>query len=482
MSKRRIVYGGQVPRALDILENARNWLVATGRGFMDTFRSNVDPALNTYPILVAGFTPTYPGGTQLTLAAGRIYSYQAVDATAYGEDPIDARQVYQQGEAEIQTLTFGAAPGVGLTRIDIVQVRYLQQDTDPAVLLYYNSANPDEPLSGPGGNNVPDNQNRSELAVVQVKAGTASGSPVAPTPDAGFSLLFTVTIPNGLTNIASGNVAPNTSLFLAGLLSQHHLGLPGTAPKIDLTSEVQNDLPGTQVADSGGTTAQAYMNLRRDYRGEYADAATRDAALTVPAEGYWVVLIDSDGMGTPGFSIYHSGAWVVFGGGGGGGGAGNVIIHPPITFVGGETTATVPVPYDTSQRQLLLTLGHLALIQGPDWTATNATTVTLTKAALAGEILQIVQFFVVGGSSVYQTVDEIPSGSVTSTDGTNGNGTFTTVNAPLTLPRPEVFFDGRLIPISWYTITGNTITFGAGFKPQTDGTYTETVTINYSWH
>lgn len=422
MSKRRIVYGGQVPRALDILENARNWLVATGRGFMDTFRSNVDPALNTYPTLVAGFTPTYPGGTQLTLAAGRIYSYQAVDATAYGEDPIDARQVYQQGEAEIQTLTFGAAPGAGLTRIDIVQVRYLQQDTDPAVLLYYNSENPDEPLSGPGGNNNPDNQNRSELAVVQVKAGTASGSPVAPTPDAGFSLLFTITVPNGLTNIASGNVAPNTSLFLAGLLSQHHLGLPGTAPKIDLTSEVQNSLPGTQVADSGGTTAQAVFNRTRSDRGSVADFTARDALANKTDLDF--VVVGDDGSGNTVLQRYKSASttWVTIATTGGTGtDAATLQGHPAADFLFVGATAA-----DSSK---LLGIPGAAYAPASQFSQNSATTTGLTFGYRGGLRRSANVVSSVGAGTVALTNNAINYVEVDPTTGTvaaQTTGSFTT--------------------------------------------------------
>lgn len=482
MPHRRLVYDGEIPRTLDFLEPQTTAMVALGRLAVDLLFGQADPAAISVSTLIAGFKPSYPGGLVVNLEAGRMYGLQQVDPTSVGDLPIDTRIAFKQFDAEATTYTFGAPPAtVGFSRIDLIEAQFVQEDTDPEQLLYWNSAASDQPWLGPNNTGTTDFLNRKCSVHLQIKVGTASASPTAPTADAGWTALFYVTVPHGLVNITSAQFAVDGSAkFLTGLLTHHHTGVNGAGPKIDLATETTGSLPATLVSDSGGTDAQTYFNRLRHDKGEVADVTARNS-LTVVA-GDYVVVADSDGSGTPAWEFWNGTAWVIFSGTGGGGGtSGNVIVHPQHTFTGGETTATVPVPYDTALRQLLVFNDHMLLVQGVDWTPLTTTSITLTQPAIAGEVLQIVQFFITPGTSVYQIVGEQPSGVVNSTDGTNGNGVFTLVQTPLLSPVPRVYFDGTHISTSWYGIAGNTITFVSGFKPQTNGVTPEVVTVDYSW-
>jgi len=239
------VFGGQIPRTLDTLTIQRNALVALSRLAEDLLLGETDADNVTYPVLVAGFKPAYPGNMNVNFGAGRVYEQAAVDTGTFGSAGVDARLVYQQGEYEASSLTFAAAPAtVGHSRIDLVQVTRAEVDENGAVLLYYNSAQPNVPLNGPAGNNAAQSQDRTQKATLAIKQGTSGVSPVAPTADAGYTALFYVTIANGQTTITAPNVTQvATAPFIAGLTSQHHTGAPGSAPKIDLTTEVTGDLP-----------------------------------------------------------------------------------------------------------------------------------------------------------------------------------------------------------------------------------------------
>jgi hypothetical protein len=246
---RPAIYGGQVPADTDLLNAETETLVAIANLTQDLLFNTLNPANITTPSAIAGFQPSYPGGMQIALAAGRIYQLAAVDTTPFVDRPSDARLVIQQGQAETQTLTFAAAPGVaGQSRIDLVQITYSVADDRNTVLPYYNSSNPAVPYSGPNNTGTAQATRRSIYGTLSIKAGVAGVAPVAPTADAGAVPVFTVTVPFGAVALSGANLAVHASApFVGGLLRQHHTGAPGSAPQIDLTSEVQNRLAAANL-------------------------------------------------------------------------------------------------------------------------------------------------------------------------------------------------------------------------------------------
>jgi hypothetical protein len=107
-----------------------------------------------------------------------------------------------------------------------VQVAYQDTDAGSTVLPYYNASNPSVAWSGPNNTGVSQNTVRKGQCLVQVKAGVAAttGTQVTPSPDAGFTGLFAVTVANGQTTITSGNIvqlatAPFITPKLSGILA-----------------------------------------------------------------------------------------------------------------------------------------------------------------------------------------------------------------------------------------------------------------------
>ncbi len=248
---RRLIYPGELPQDADILQIERNTLVALANLGSDLLLNTLDPAnLTTNNVLVGGFKPTV-SGLQVSLAAGRVYSFAQVDATAFGSLTADTRTVLQQGQIDAWSNTFVAPTTAGHSRKDLIQVKLTQVDDGSKVLLYYDSSNPTVPFQGPGGAGSAQNTDRRQSVTVSVKAGTSGTSPAAPTADSGYVPLLVVTTTQGsgtaVVSLASG--AP----IIGGLTRQHHTGATGSAPKIDLTNEA-----------TGNVLPAGYGNVKHD--------------------------------------------------------------------------------------------------------------------------------------------------------------------------------------------------------------------------
>ena len=187
---------GTIPYDTDLLQAQRWSLMGLGAAMQDLLGATT---------VVGGALCTPVGGNmQVQVGPGRIYTYAAVDATAYGSLVADtADSTIQQGLAWGQTALTLTAPGTaGYSQIYLIEGQYQQVDNLPVVSQYYNPSNPTTALPG---SNV--NTRRQGLFALQAKAGTAAVSPVTPTPDAGWTPLYIVTIAYGQTAIIAGNIA-----------------------------------------------------------------------------------------------------------------------------------------------------------------------------------------------------------------------------------------------------------------------------------
>ncbi len=133
-------------------------------------------------------------------------------------------------------------------------------DGGAVTLPYYNASNPAQAYAGPNNSGVAQNTVRQGQCVLQLKEGIAAntGTQAAPAADPGFLPLWTVTVANGQTQIASPNIAEaGGAAFLAGLLNSHHGGIAGEAPKIQLSAsaEVQGVLPLANLPASDSSSA-----------------------------------------------------------------------------------------------------------------------------------------------------------------------------------------------------------------------------------
>ncbi len=148
-----------------------------------------------------------------------------------GSLPLDTTdQIVQQGITFGQTPLSVPSPGTAGQSINyLVEAQFQQVDSNPVQLLYYNSAPGQQlqPLLG-----TATNTKRGGVCALQVKAGTAAttGTQTTPTPDAGWTGLYVVTVPYGATGITQGEIAlypgaPFISTKLGGFM-QTYAGNP----------------------------------------------------------------------------------------------------------------------------------------------------------------------------------------------------------------------------------------------------------------
>jgi hypothetical protein len=207
---RNIVYEGAIPQDVDILNLNKNLLIGLGFALQ---------AILGGATVVDGLacTPTGPASLNVLLAQGSIYSTENVDATAYGSIGSDtAHQIVKQGiTSPLGTLTipssgtFAVPSTTGFSVAYLIQGQYQDVDDGSTVLPYYNSSNPAVAYNGPNNTGTSQNTMRQGKFIINVKAGTAAttGTQVTPTPDAGYTGLWVVTIANGTTAITSGMIA-----------------------------------------------------------------------------------------------------------------------------------------------------------------------------------------------------------------------------------------------------------------------------------
>ncbi len=263
---RTIYYSGEQLRSFDLLWSERDSLAA----------------LSSLEIMLAGQTTTVvngltaaqtsPTSLSVTLTQGIIAQQGVMDSTSFGSLSADADVVQQIGFAAAQSVLFTTAGlSAGQSRWALIEAQFAQVDVirpgDPTggLLNYYNSANPTQPLQGPGGNGQTQSTERQATISVRVVYGSpaTTGSEVPPNVDSGWVGLYLVDLTFGQSTITTGqilvagpsvgaNVPSNYPVapFMAGLLNAHHNGAAGQAPQIDLTAEVKNTLPLTRLPAS----------------------------------------------------------------------------------------------------------------------------------------------------------------------------------------------------------------------------------------
>jgi hypothetical protein len=202
----------------DLLSTNKNVLVALGHMLQDMIGTST---------LFSGLgcVPTSPAGMTVNVNPGRAYSYQVTDAGAYSSLLADSRMLVKQGIL-LDAVNFScpAPTTAGFSINYLVQGAFQEVDAGAQVLPFYNAAQPSQAYSGPNGTGASSNTYRDNTVQLSLKAGTAAttGSQVTPTPDAGFSGLWVVTVAYGASTITSGNISQYTGApFLgASLLSQ----------------------------------------------------------------------------------------------------------------------------------------------------------------------------------------------------------------------------------------------------------------------
>jgi len=201
---RNIVYPGSVPLDTDLLTLNRNAMTALGALIAASLGSAT---------VIDGLTvsPTTPASMNIQVGPGSITLATTMDATAYGSLPADtADPVVKMGINP--GWTFLACPAPATARqsmMYLIQASFAETDANPAVLPYYNAANPAQPFLGPANLGAAQPTARLQRVLLQAKAGApaASGTQTAPAPDAGWVGVATVEVDAETTAIAIGNIA-----------------------------------------------------------------------------------------------------------------------------------------------------------------------------------------------------------------------------------------------------------------------------------
>jgi hypothetical protein len=211
MTDRVIVYDAALPQTTDILNTNKFGMIS--QAFFD--RAVLGGATAVHGLLCA---PTAPASLQVTVGDGSIYQLDEVDASAYGDLGTDANTILKQGILYSPvSLTITPPSTSGYSQVFLVQAILQDIDGGSEVVNYYNATTPSDPFSGPDNDGDPQYTTRTCVCTIVLKAGGAAptGSQVTPSPDAGYTGLYEITVSNGQSTITSANIVqlPSAPFF-----------------------------------------------------------------------------------------------------------------------------------------------------------------------------------------------------------------------------------------------------------------------------
>lgn len=200
---RPLVYDAALPQTTDVLNAGKFAMVGQAWQNQALLGSNT---------VVAGLKcqPTSPTATlAVNIGPGSIYQLDPTDSTAYGDLGVDSTVILKQGLFPVaQTLTITPPATTGFSMVYLVEAALQDIDSGVTVLSYYNSANPNQPFSGPSNSGSSNATTRTSVVAVTLKAGVpaATGTQITPSVDPGYVGLYAITIANGATQVLSGNI------------------------------------------------------------------------------------------------------------------------------------------------------------------------------------------------------------------------------------------------------------------------------------
>lgn len=222
---RPLVYAAEIVRSADFLTGMQSAMISDGM--------MLSTLLGSSATVVSGFqfVPSSPASLQFSIGQGSIVSPQVVEQTAYGSLLANSYALTKMGinlAPTTFTLSAPTTPGQSITYL--VEVTFVEQDVDPVLLSFYNSANPSQPYSGPNNSATAQNTLRQQSASLSLKAGASgnTGSQQIPTADVGWWPLWLITVNYGQTTITSANVsmAPGAP-YLPNVLSNVRIPVTG---------------------------------------------------------------------------------------------------------------------------------------------------------------------------------------------------------------------------------------------------------------
>ena len=255
---RVIVYPSQLPAAEDFLTVQRE----TQRGL-----ARLISAITGNDTAVDGIavTPTTPASMAVSVTGGTLYTLGVMDGSAFGILPAEISGAMRAGGFAGATIPLAAPQGAGTEVVYLIQTSFSEVDVDPAVLDYYNAANPNQPWSGPGNSGQQQFTRRSARAVVGVKAGAVApaGQAQPPAADPGWFPLWTVRVSAGATSIGADRIAahPQSPRFRSRLTNALTAAdIAGLATQAALAGESQARASGDASVNNRVTAEVAALN------------------------------------------------------------------------------------------------------------------------------------------------------------------------------------------------------------------------------
>lgn len=191
---RQIVYPGAIPLETDLLNTNK---------FAMTGMAKLASAIMGESTWLSGLAckPTAPASMSVEVGEGQIYTLQHVDDTAYSSLAADNTNIILKQGLNTSACLFRleVPPLLGHSINYLIQVTYTDTDKGPAVLPYYNAADPAIAFSGPANSGTAQSTVRAGKCHLSLKAGIAArtGDQKSPIPDPGYTAARIITVNHG---------------------------------------------------------------------------------------------------------------------------------------------------------------------------------------------------------------------------------------------------------------------------------------------
>lgn len=250
---RPIFYRDEVSSEADVLVIARFAMEGLGLAMMDLVGEGT---------VVAGLpcTPTSPASMNVVVGAGRIYQKELLDPEDYGTrlgtggieaDTDPDHSILKQGLLrDPVTFAITAPPTSGHSRVTLIQARFEEVDDAAEPASFYNTANPNAPISAEVS------KFRRAKCVLSAKNGTSAttGTQTAPTADAGNVPVWLITVANGQTTITAPNIVQSPSAPLIDVGGGGGGGGTGLSAWVAVNANATMVNGGRYLADTTGGT------------------------------------------------------------------------------------------------------------------------------------------------------------------------------------------------------------------------------------
>lgn len=252
------IYPGAIPLDTNWLQPQRNTEIALGYLMQAAFGVST---------LIDGLAvgPTSPASLAVSVGAGSIITMTTVDTltSGFGSLSVDNTDPLVKIGINSTATTMSALTApvtAGQSQNWLLEAKFLEADSLPIALPYYNPSNPAVPWTGPGNNLAAQNTLRSNRVQLQWVGGTAAatGTQSTPTPDAGWVGVAIVTVITNQTTITSSSIAAySASPYVPTKLS---------AQRYRLTANLNLYVAatgGSDTANSGTSASSPFLTMQK---------------------------------------------------------------------------------------------------------------------------------------------------------------------------------------------------------------------------